>query len=163
MDLWWLRSTHCREFLYLKLCRPAYFVRTAQLSPTVVIRMSSLPQRVTNGVIFEILKQLMVFQCFYLWGIQNTGDYPVVGSLKYKITRGYEVLSFFTSPQSTYQDPVCGRCGCCRCYGRYAPRSRPRGRVRRRGGRRAVHAAVSLMHDGVAWPSVGPTRSPGPR
>ena len=28
-----LRSTHCREFHYLKLCRPAYFVRTAQLLP----------------------------------------------------------------------------------------------------------------------------------
>ena len=26
-----LRSTHCREFNYLKLCRPAYFVRTTQL------------------------------------------------------------------------------------------------------------------------------------
>ena len=25
-----LRSTHCREFLYMKLCRPAYFVRTTQ-------------------------------------------------------------------------------------------------------------------------------------
>ena len=25
-----LRSTHCREFNYLKLCRPAYFVRTTQ-------------------------------------------------------------------------------------------------------------------------------------
>ena len=23
-----LRSTHCREFNYLKLCRPAYFIRT---------------------------------------------------------------------------------------------------------------------------------------
>ena len=28
-----LRSTHCREFHYLKLCRPAYFVRTTQLLP----------------------------------------------------------------------------------------------------------------------------------
>ena len=28
-----LRSTHCREFLYVKLCRPAYFVRTTQLLP----------------------------------------------------------------------------------------------------------------------------------
>ena len=28
-----LRSTHCREFPYLKLCRPAYFVRTTQLLP----------------------------------------------------------------------------------------------------------------------------------
>ena len=28
-----LRSTHCREFNYLKLCRPAYFVRTTQLLP----------------------------------------------------------------------------------------------------------------------------------
>ena len=27
-----LRSTHCREFPYLKLCRPADFVRTTQLS-----------------------------------------------------------------------------------------------------------------------------------
>ena len=36
MDIGWrnfglfgnrLRSTHCREFLYVKLCRPAYFVR----------------------------------------------------------------------------------------------------------------------------------------
>ena len=26
-----LRSTHRREFLYVKLCRPAYFVRTTQL------------------------------------------------------------------------------------------------------------------------------------
>ena len=26
-----LRSTHCREFNYLKLCRPAYFVITTQL------------------------------------------------------------------------------------------------------------------------------------
>ena len=26
-----LRSTHCRDFNYLKLCRAAYFVRTAQL------------------------------------------------------------------------------------------------------------------------------------
>ena len=25
-----LRSTHCREFNYLKLCRPAHFVRTTQ-------------------------------------------------------------------------------------------------------------------------------------
>ena len=25
-----MRSTHCREFNYLKLCRPAYFVRTTQ-------------------------------------------------------------------------------------------------------------------------------------
>ena len=28
-----LRSTHCREFNYLKLCRPDYFVRTTQLLP----------------------------------------------------------------------------------------------------------------------------------
>ena len=28
-----LRSTHCREFNYLKLCRPAYFIRTTQLLP----------------------------------------------------------------------------------------------------------------------------------
>ena len=28
-----LRSTHCREFLYMKLCRPAYFVRTTQFLP----------------------------------------------------------------------------------------------------------------------------------
>ena len=28
-----LRSTHCREFLYMKLCRPAYFVRTTQSLP----------------------------------------------------------------------------------------------------------------------------------
>ena len=28
-----LRSTHCREFHYLKLCGPAYFVRTTQLLP----------------------------------------------------------------------------------------------------------------------------------
>ena len=28
-----LRSTHWREFNYLKLCRPAYFVRTTQLLP----------------------------------------------------------------------------------------------------------------------------------
>ena len=28
-----LRSTHCREFHYLKLWRPAYFVRTTQLLP----------------------------------------------------------------------------------------------------------------------------------
>ena len=28
-----LRSTHCREFNYLKLCRPAQFVRTTQLLP----------------------------------------------------------------------------------------------------------------------------------
>ena len=26
-----LRSTHCREFNYLKLCRPAYFVRTTNI------------------------------------------------------------------------------------------------------------------------------------
>ena len=26
-----LRSTHCRQFNYLKLCRPTYFVRTTQL------------------------------------------------------------------------------------------------------------------------------------
>ena len=26
-----LHSTHCREFLYVKLCRPAFFVRTTQL------------------------------------------------------------------------------------------------------------------------------------
>ena len=26
-----LRSTHCREFNYLILCRPAYFIRTTQL------------------------------------------------------------------------------------------------------------------------------------
>ena len=29
-----LRSTHCREFHYLKLCRPAYFVRTLNLNVT---------------------------------------------------------------------------------------------------------------------------------
>ena len=28
-----LRSTHFREFNYLKLCRPAYFIRTTQLLP----------------------------------------------------------------------------------------------------------------------------------
>ena len=28
-----LRSAHCREFNYLKLCRPAYFIRTTQLLP----------------------------------------------------------------------------------------------------------------------------------
>ena len=28
-----LRSTHCREFLYMKQCRPAYFNRTTQLLP----------------------------------------------------------------------------------------------------------------------------------
>ena len=28
-----LRSTHCREFHYMNLCRPAYFVRTTQLLP----------------------------------------------------------------------------------------------------------------------------------
>ena len=28
-----LRSMHYREFNYLKLCRPAYFVRTTQLLP----------------------------------------------------------------------------------------------------------------------------------
>ena len=28
-----LRSTHCKEFNYLKPCRPAYFVRTTQLLP----------------------------------------------------------------------------------------------------------------------------------
>ena len=28
-----LRSTHCKEFNYLKLCRPAYFVRTTKLLP----------------------------------------------------------------------------------------------------------------------------------
>ena len=28
-----LRSTRCREFNYLKLCRPAYFIRTSQLLP----------------------------------------------------------------------------------------------------------------------------------
>ena len=28
-----LHSTHCREFNYLKLCSPAYFVRTTQLLP----------------------------------------------------------------------------------------------------------------------------------
>ena len=28
-----LRSTHCREFHYLKQCRPAYFIRTTQLLP----------------------------------------------------------------------------------------------------------------------------------
>ena len=28
-----LRSTHCREFRYMKLCRPAYFFRTAQVLP----------------------------------------------------------------------------------------------------------------------------------
>ena len=28
-----LRSTHCREFHYMKLCRPAYFVGTTQLLP----------------------------------------------------------------------------------------------------------------------------------
>ena len=28
-----LRSTHCREFHYLKLCRLAYFVRTTRLLP----------------------------------------------------------------------------------------------------------------------------------
>ena len=26
-----LRSTHCRKYNYLKLCRPAYFIRTTQL------------------------------------------------------------------------------------------------------------------------------------
>ena len=26
-----LRATHCRDFLYMKLGRPAYFVRTTQL------------------------------------------------------------------------------------------------------------------------------------
>ena len=26
-----IRSTHCREFLYVKLSGPAYFVRTTQL------------------------------------------------------------------------------------------------------------------------------------
>ena len=28
-----LLSTHCREFNYLNLCRPAYFIRTTQLLP----------------------------------------------------------------------------------------------------------------------------------
>jgi len=28
-----LRSTHCRDFNYLKLCRPAYFVRTTKSLP----------------------------------------------------------------------------------------------------------------------------------
>ena len=28
-----LHSTHCREFNYLKLCRPAYFISTTQLLP----------------------------------------------------------------------------------------------------------------------------------
>ena len=28
-----LRSIHCREFLYVKLYRPAYFLRTTQLLP----------------------------------------------------------------------------------------------------------------------------------
>ena len=28
-----LRSTHCRVFNYLKLCRPAYFIKTTQLLP----------------------------------------------------------------------------------------------------------------------------------
>ena len=31
-----LSSTHCRKFNYLKLCRPAYFVRTTQLLQTAL-------------------------------------------------------------------------------------------------------------------------------
>ena len=35
-----LRSTHCREFNYLKLCKPAYFVRTTQLLPHPVSKFA---------------------------------------------------------------------------------------------------------------------------
>ena len=35
-----LRSTHCREFNYLKLCRPAYFVRTTQLYQFASVRLT---------------------------------------------------------------------------------------------------------------------------
>ena len=47
-----LRSTHCREFNYLKLCRPAYFVitNTFNLFSFIVHKQPSLTNRLWKRI-----------------------------------------------------------------------------------------------------------------
>ena len=51
-----LRYTHCREYPYMKLCRPAYFIRTTQLLPHPG---SSLP-KLMAGTTFPSARQISI-------------------------------------------------------------------------------------------------------
>ena len=63
-----LRATHCREFLYMKLCRPAYFVRTTKLLThpgheewQVFHIMSSIVRQISGRIIGQIFIFILVF------------------------------------------------------------------------------------------------------
>ena len=68
-----LLSTHCREFNYLKLCRPAYFVRTTQLLPhphllniayyTFIVSIDIFPPILPSQIYSLYLTLLLTARC----------------------------------------------------------------------------------------------------
>ena len=71
-----LRSTHCREFHYMKLCRPAYFVRTTPEINTNN-RYGFLNSWCFEDVVQQLRSQKQMFAPLDMaayWG-QSKGDY----------------------------------------------------------------------------------------
>ena len=73
-----MRSTHCREFLYMKLCSPAYYARTTQFLVLVFGNVLCLtPSSLGGGgggVVLVCFLRLGFFRCFCLCGGGGGGE-----------------------------------------------------------------------------------------
>ena len=81
-----MRSTHCKEFHHIKLCRPAYFVRTTQMH----WYSSPPPSAVNKSFFYNICFHVFYFLYFFLvkkyWSQKN-------------ITIVWTIFSFVCSPK----------------------------------------------------------------
>ena len=70
-----LRSTHCREFHYLKLCRPAFFVRTNQLyySTQTINKFNYLPLRWLQNF-NNAAHCCTLYQSVYVWSSERNWE-----------------------------------------------------------------------------------------